>query len=310
LKFFARLYYDGDDLKSRGGGMVVRRILFLIVILCINSQGFGHFYYMSIVKHYTHNGCQHIVLLADYHDKKHPANTIQRSYLEYLLQRCCKQKIKLIVEDLSSSNNDGRMMCANYGINCATGMLGHLAYRARSWGIDVDNIEYRYCRVASIGPLLSNITADPHTFKSSTTITLISLYKEIMNEVEKIKQYDDGKKINTFYQRILEQVHTRLSHLKLGHSDETLARYVQAFQKSEYQHKLEELCIFDSGLIDSNILHSIMQSDAAFIFVVAGGSHIEQVNRVLKMIGYKEICASRNSNFEPIDVTVLEKFLK
>jgi hypothetical protein len=153
------------------------------------SNSHGYFYYLCVAKKMVskNDRQQHIVLLADYHDKNHPANKGQRAYLESLLQKYKSKKIKLIVEDLSSINNDGRMICCNFGINCAEGVLGHLANKARSFGIAVDNVEYRYCRVAGIGPLITNTKADPHTVRSACGITLVSLYKEIVDEIEKIK---------------------------------------------------------------------------------------------------------------------------
>lgn len=286
----------------------------MLMILMIANHSFGYFYYACAVKKRINpaNHPQYIILLADYHDKTHPANKDQRTYFESLLQRCCNQKVKLIVEDLSSINNDGRMICFNYGINCAEGVLGHLANKARSLGIPVDNVEYRYCRVASIGPLINNLTANPHAFKSSANITLMSLYKEIIHEIEKIKKYDDGKKLNKFYKRAIADVHTALSKMKLYGDDHqrTVAHYCVLLKQGNYRQELEKFCIFDSPLIDSNIMHSIACcGDATLIFVVAGGSHIECVHTLLKKMGYEEFFVCPDDQFKPIDISVLDTFL-
>jgi hypothetical protein len=171
------------------------------------NNSFGYFYSLYVKKIVNKKGLpQLIILLADYHDKTHAANKEQRIYLESLLKKCSNKKVKLIVEDLSSANNDGRMICCNFGINCAQGVLSNLANKARSLGIVVDNVEYRYCRVAAIGPLINNNTADPHSFRSCTGITITALHKEIMDEMEKIKKYNDGKKLNDYYKRIVARV--------------------------------------------------------------------------------------------------------
>lgn len=285
------------------------------MLLMLANNNFGYFYRLRVVKKYahSHNAPQYIILLADYHDKKHPANNDQRIYFESLLQKYSNQKIKLIVEDLSSVNNDGRMICFNYGIDCAKGVLGHLANKARSWGINVDNVEYRYCRVASVGPLINDITAHPQTFKSSSTITLVALYKEIMSEIEKIKKYDDGKKLNKFYKRAIIDVCSALAKMKLCCADQkrTVAKHYAGLKRDSYRQQLEKLCIFDSALIDSNIMHSIVCCDASIIFVVAGGSHIQQVQELLKKMGYELFFESSESGqFEPIDISVLDTLMR
>jgi hypothetical protein len=287
----------------------MRKIIILTILLIANNS-FGYFYYLCVKKMVNKNGYpQHIVLLADYHDKTHPVNKGQRAHLEFLLQKYADKKIKLIVEDLSSVNNDGRMICCKYGINCTDGVLGHLANKARSFGIVVDNVEYRYCRVASIGPLLSNLAADPHSFKSCVAITLMALYKEIAHEIEKIKKYDDGKALNNFYKRAIADVRVQLARMRLNGIDQqkTVANYCAQLKYSKYRKELEKLCIFDSALIDVHIMHSIMCSDAPIIFVVAGGSHVEQVRKVLKKIGCEEVFATQAySTSQPIDISVID----
>ena len=293
--------------------MVIRNS-FILAILMVANNCFGYFYCVYAAKKRINNNTapQYIILLADYHDKTHPINKEQRAYLESLLQRCRNKKVKLIVEDLSSTNNDGRMICCKYGINCADGVLGHLAHKARSCGIPVDNVEYRYCRVASIGPLINNLHADPHSFKSSATITLLSLYKEIINEIEKIKRYDDGKTLNTFYKQVIADVHNMLSKMKLCCIDRkiSVAHHCTTLKHRTYRQELEKLCIFDSALIDINIMHAIVCCDANLIFVVAGGSHIEQVYKWLKKMGYEAFFVVPHHRFKPVDITVLDTFLK
>jgi len=279
----------------------------------VANNSFGYFYSLSIKKIINKNGLsQFVVLLADYHDKKHIANKDQRTYLESLLKKCNKNKVKLIVEDLSSVNNDGRMICCNFGINCVDGVLSHLANKARSLGIAVDNVEYRYCRVAGIGPLMSNTHADPHSFRSSCGITLFSLYKEIIDEMEKIKKYNDGKKLNDYYKRAVAHVRTHLSKMDIGGTDrnKTVAHYCAQLRSSTYRKKLENLCIFDSALIDSNVMHSIMCCDMPIIFVAAGGSHILEINKLLEKIGYESVFVVPDNHQEPIDITVLDKFIE
>lgn len=282
------------------------------MMLLIAKSSFGYIYYARVEKIIKNNQPQYIVLLSDYHDKRHPANKHHRKTLVSLLQKLKAINVKLIVEDLSSVNNDGRMICCNYAINCAKGVLGHLANKARSFGIGVDNVEYRYCRVASIGPLINNIELNPHSFRSSAGITLLMLYQEIFNEIEKVKRYDDGKLFNAFYKRVMIQVQNRLAQMGLYTRNEafSVAQHCVKLQKKNYKKELEKLCIFDSALIDVNILHSIMQSIQPIIFVVAGGSHIEQVCKKIKQMGGETIFSTSLERVtQSIDLAVLDRFI-
>lgn len=298
-----------------------------ILLLCNNNLGY---FYQAVVACHTKKQPL-IICFGDYHLKNHPANKIQRKYLdESLLKRLSAVKGKLIVEDLSSVNNDGRMICCNFGINSSEGVLGKLADKARSMGIAVENVEYRYCRVAGIGPLLNNLKASPHSFRSSVTIKGSSLYKEVMDEIEKIKKYDDGKLLNNYYKRGAMAVHAAL--LKTGFNNKaSVADHCKQLQSKQYRQELERLCIFDSALIDMNIMHAIAKySQEQLILVIAGGSHIEQVSSMLERMGYqvllktpsccensglKKVLNSENTTSasdthpKPIDLGIIKAFI-
>lgn len=307
---------------------------YVLVIALLSYHGCSGYIYKWFGKYKLinkrTNKPQQIILFADFHLKSHSANKGHRAHVESQLTRCATAKGKLIVEDLSSVNNDGRMICCNFGINCSEGVLGQLANKARSLGVAVDNIEYRYCRVAGIGPLLNNIEANPHSFKSSSTITMSSLHKEVVNEMEKIKKYDDGKLLNDCYKRTVCKVQAVLS--KMGFNTKiTVADYCKKLPRKQYRQELERLCIFDSALIDMNIMHAIAGcSDDQLIFVVAGGSHVEQVSALLKRMGYKSLLkrskatgpvfkkvlnsdgidAPSEVHPKPVDITIIDKFIR
>jgi hypothetical protein len=305
----------------------------VIIALLSGCTAFGYIYQVAVHGKTVNSSTQEkqlVVCLGDYHLKTHPANKDQRLYIESLLKRCVGKKVKFIVEDLSSVNNDGRMICCNFGINCAEGVLGQLANKARALGIAVDNIEYRYCRVAGVGPLLNNLKANPQAFRSTATIAMSSLYKEIIDEIEKIKKYNDGKLLNGLYKRAVTNVHTALTKMDFTHK-KTVAEYCALLQCKSYRQELEKLCIFDSALIDMNTMHSIVTSpDTPLIFVLEGGSHIEQESAMLQKIGYELLlktsvttkpmvtkalnsdnaAALTEGHPEPIDMAIIEKFME
>ena len=306
-----------------------------MIALLVGNNSFGYFYRLSArskVMNKVANKKQLVIFLWEYHLKSHPVNKSQRAYIESLLKRCAALKAKLIVEDLSSVSNDGRIGCCNFGINCSEGVLGQLANKARSWSVAVDNVEYRYCRVAAVGPLLSNIKANPDSFRSSAVISTVSLQKEVTDQIEKIKKYDDGKFLNDLYKRTTSSVNAALSKLGFNKSKVTVAQYCVPLMRKEYRQELEKLCIFDSALIDMNIIHSIVTSSVEpIIFVLAGGSHIEQVSSVLERMGYEVVIqgsanssgpllkkvlnsdnasASSDVHPQPVDITIIDTFIR
>ena len=304
---------------------------FIIIVSLVSHNCFGYFYELFINDKVVDTDMRQIIIaLSDYHLKSHPANKVQRMYLESLLKKCAAAKGKLIVEDLSSVNNDGRMVCCNFGVNCSEGVLGQLANKARALGIAVDNVEYRYCRVAGIGPLLNNIQENPHSFQSSSTITMPSLHKEIVDEIEKIRRYNDGKFLNNLYKHAIAKVQAALSKMGFATKNITVADYCASLQRKQYRQELEKLCIFDSALVDMNIMHAIAAcSHDPLILILAGGSHIEQVNLLLKRMGYtsvlkksaiaapkvKKVLNSDSADVpsdihpQPVDITIIDRFI-
>jgi|SRR4030095_2568765 len=302
----------------------MKRVIRIEAIICIaltSSNSFGYIYYVCVMKKMINkqtNQPQMVIGLADFHDKNHSANQQQRLYVEnMLLKKCLEKKGTLIVEDLSSVNNDGKMNCCNFGINSSEGVLGQLANKAREAGILVHNVEYRYCRVAGISPLLNNLTVSPHLIKSAVAIDTVALHKEVADEIAAIKQYDDGKELNARYKKVVAAVSKALSALALCphaavQKKYTVAHYCSCLPRKRYKQELEKLCIFDSPLIDMKILHAIVASpDVPLIIVAAGGSHIEHMVALLKRIGYESVLVTPQCNDIPqsIDIAILDTLI-
>jgi hypothetical protein len=284
------------------------------LILIMSNGIYGYFYHVSVMKKKLSKKDQHaqnIILLGDCHDKKHPANQHQKIYLNYILQRCMQKKSKLIVEDLGSINNDGKMFCCNFKINCPEGLLSALAYKARMLGIMVDNIEFRYCRVAALGPLLHHTRQALTAIKSSGVITTHLLYKEVVEELKKIEHYDDNKQCNALYKKAVLSVRELLKKIKLPNNSLPVAQHCLQFPISSYKEEVEKLCIFDSALIDMNILHSIVISpEVASILVIAGGSHTHQIATVLQRMGYETVLQRINDDCQPIDISLIDPYIQ
>lgn len=308
----------------------------VIVLFFINTFLFfntcAYTYQVRVLKKYNSylKRNQYIIGCSDYHEKSDPANEVQRSYVESLLKKYSRQELTCIVEDLSSINSNGRMACCGYVLS-TSGLLGGIAQLARSLRKDVDNIEYRYCRVAGIGPLLTYPDKDPKHFVSSCALTVGSLYNEVMNEIKIIRRYNDGSLLNNFYNRSIEDVTRAMNRLEISYNQKkSIAQFCAQRKNSKYQQFLQELCTFDSELVDSKLIHSIVGiSDKPYILIFAGGAHINNVFDVLGRIGYHheysssivfgggikhslQVQAKKGSCSRPraVDIRIVEKFMK
>ena len=319
----------GGIIHKKGTQMNLNKRWSLCVVL-IHSWCLGYYYCAYILESkqplslscnpkYFHGNNkknkQYIVCIGDFHCKNHSSHEKQKQNLDLLLQACLQKKGKLIIEDLSSINNDGKGICGKYTMD-GCGVLGKLADKARAMGIDVDNIEYRYCRVAALAPLLNNSSSNPYSFRSTKNITLFSLYNEIIDQIKKIQKYNDNELLNALYKSTTAAVQKNVLDLCLNNRKQTsVAHYCSGLWiKKNYRDMLEKLCIFDSALLDMTILHSITTSkDTSLILVVAGGSHIEHIQQLLtRFLSYQllySIAAPANKR-QPIDLQKISDYVK
>lgn len=287
------------------------RLALLMVFLSCSINSFGYIYQAFVMKKTIKisSGDSHEQLvfgIGDYHDKHHQANQEQRNYLESMIKRFHYGKV--IVEDLGSVNNDGKGMCCNYMMNIGRGILSSFADVARSYAIDVDNIEYRYCRVVALGPLLNNLKADPYTISSAASVPLSALKDEAVNEVDALQKYNDGYFLNGMYRSTAHSIRKMFKQLKLDRSfsgNESVADYCNQWPKKLYRENLEKLCIFDSAVLDMKILHSLVTSpEKQVIIIIAGGSHIETIRETLVRIGYEKIMGFADSAVKHVETAL------
>ena len=308
----------------------------LLIIGLITGQCSGFIYQIHVLRRWSDElqAYQYVVGLSDFHDKSHPVNKSQRKYLEGLFCRYSRKKTKVIVEDLSSANNNGRIHCGRYTINSCGGVLGGLADVLRKMHCDVKNIEYRYCRVAALGPLINNIDARLDAFSSSNTLHIGVLWREIMKAIDDIRSYTDGKILNACYKRTISHVMRAMKrlHFDKNHSysiAQYCARYANKYNRLD---RLQTLCTFDSDLLDLKLVHSAIRSgDKSHIIAVAGGTHIKQACAMLQRVGFERVLISRISSIqehnlsrclgshivdncfcvkpEPVDLTMLDRIL-
>ncbi len=303
--------------------------------MCMTSLScLAYIYQVHVLRRWDkkHNHYQYFIGLSDFHDKSHAINKQHRYYLEHRLLDD-RRSTKVIVEDLSSTNNNGRRTCDCYAINSRGGVLGGLASVLKRSGVDVDNIEYRYCRVVSLGPLINNIHAQVDSFSSSNTLHIDALYGEVMREIDSIRSYADGRVLNSRYKRTISGVMRALRRLRLDRYQKmSIAEYcAKCIKSSNRLDVLQKLCTFDSGLLDVKLVHSVIAAqNKSHVFAIAGGTHIKHACALLKHAGYETVFVSKLTsqckcdlsrclgshivedvicvNPEPIDISIIAKF--
>lgn len=230
--------------------------------------------------------------LSDFHDKSNGANATQLQIIEQGMAGLHTTKTKFVVEDLSSRNSQGRFACGPYFVNSRGGVLGGLADKAQAMGLDVDNIEFRYCRVTSLGPVLNNLHEPLDTFASVVGAKVGNIVDEIKNTIKEIQAYNDGPALKKIYESVINDVQTHMVSLNfIPQVDQTMAQYLAAHSTPLSRLELlKKLLTFDSNLLDVKLIHTVVNTQSkSKVVAIAGGSHIVRVCELLEKIGYKKV---------------------
>lgn len=276
--------------------------------LCIGICGLffsgssAFIYEVKVLKKWdqSHNRYQYFIGCSDFHDKRHNATSSQISAIKGLLMAAPRDHTKIIVEDLSTENNCGRKACKRFHLNSRGGILGGLTQTCRAYHLQVDNIEYRYCRVIALGPLLHNMKADVSTMPPLRGIQMRDILEETQATVDEIKQYNDDRRLVAWYAQTIKELEPHIQRLQMRkYSGDTVAYYVRSYASQKTLLKmLKYLLTFDSALLDVKMIHSIqIAANKERIIAFAGGTHINHVVDILKKIGYKEVYATQSKYF-------------
>ena len=272
---------------------------FYVMLICVSPAIHGYLYQGIVMRKWNdlYGRYHYFIGLGDYHSKQHPANQQQRDQFESLLAQVDPTDLKVLTEDLSVSNSDGRFACGKFYVNSRGGFLGGITDRCRCWGIDVDNLEYRYARVCALGPLLNHrlfnrSTKSPYNFASVRGISVDQLYREVSTECDRIDAFDDGPILNEWYQRCIQRVDKQLISFGWSLGDHTsVADYIILEQKrSSLMPLIKKLFTFDCSLLDAKIVHETVNNQhKERMCAIAGGSHVERVSEILQKIGYQSL---------------------
>lgn len=263
---------------------------FLAFFVVLVSLPVHPFIYEVVVLKRWHQQCgtyQYFIGLSDFHDKEHGANTRQLADIERYLEDQNRATTKVIIEDLSTGPDGGHGSCGQFFINSRGGILGGLAQRCHNKGLRVDNIEYRYCRVASLGPVINNLDKHVHEFPSACGVTVHDIAYEIYKALEEIVNHTGSEVLASCRDTAVQEVQPYMRKLRLARNSEcSVADYLQAATQDRSEF-LKQLLTFDAVLLDLKLAHSVVTThDCTNIIAIAGGSHIRRVKEILQEAGY------------------------
>jgi len=265
--------------------------LFFMLFLGLFQANYTYIYEVKVLRKWDagRQKYHYFIGLSDFHDKHSGSNQSQLSKIEQLLANLDKNRVKIAVEDLSSPNAQGRQECGHFSINSRGGILGGLAEKCKNLGFEVDNVEFRYCRVSSLGPILNNLKERLDNFPSATHTHIAALVQEINQEIQAIDRYSDGHALSSVYNASIKEVAALVQSLHLEHDQsKSVAHYVGQHSKDNTRLELlKKLLTFDSSLLDIKLVHSVMQAgDKDRVIAIAGGAHIARVSELLIAQGY------------------------
>ena len=229
-----------------------------------------------------------VIALSDYHDRSHPSTIEQKIHLRDLLNQCKTCKAHVIVEDLSSTNTRGVNGCGRYLVNSRGGILGGLSGTCKRMDLEVSNLEYRFCRVAAFAPLLNSAMVHGASAHPSDGIYMHDVYEEILQQIDKIRSFNDGPLLNACYAQHIDQINNDMQELcGDNHKNMNITEYIHAYMPAgDTVQLLKKLLTFDSILFDLDLVHTIVNSDNTTLVVIAGGMHIENMCVMLEKVGY------------------------
>lgn len=239
---------------------------------------------------------QKVLAYSDFHDQltaiTQQIHATQSVYIDNFLKKINKKSCKIVVEDLCAANDRGCASCGNFCVRPRGGILGGLTEKCQMAGASVCNVEYRFCRVTSLGPVFNAPAADPSSFVSTKMITIGALHDEIARTIREIETYRDGFFLQNLYKQGLAAVTKQVQDFALVRENAlSVARYVGDHMRGRDKlERLKNLLTFDSALLDYKILHQIVASaDKELIVIFAGGSHCANVCGVLEKMGYTRV---------------------
>lgn len=280
-------------------------------------------------KRYTY-----VIGCSDYHDKKHPANKRQRTSICEILNQSNKNELLLVVEDVNSPSNSGDATCGTFFLNSGQGVLAQLTKECRAIGLDVVNLEYRYCRVIGLCGILAAPSRNPYQFQPACIIRMEKLLNEVEKTLDEVYRYQDGLLLRFIYSKECSKVKSWICALNIAREKQSSIaqfcyRYVHHANRLAW---VKQMLTFDSALLDCKIVHHLINAPIAKrkLVVVAGGTHIDRVSAILECVGFEHVftasgqlprdkhirhavnvdyCIGNNMQPKPVNIDLLKHYI-
>lgn len=236
---------------------------------------------------------QYVIGFCDFHNRSLSRVVAeQRSMLERLCKKANNKALHFFVEDLSSPNTEGTFSCVRYRADTRGGFLGGITDFLRKHHCKVDNLEFRYCRVASLGLSLAGSTS-PQALKMLDVIQIGQFVDETQKILNKNNSYKDSA-LASWNTKQVNLVKNAMQHLALEQHREHSVREYLDFRGETSPSKrvslLEELVSYDSPLFDVMLAHALFNDhDHDTLVVLAGGTHVQETFNILAQQGFKRI---------------------
>ena len=235
-----------------------------------------------------------VIGLGDLHDKRHPTTQAQKDEIMRFLSLLPADQVTVLTEDLSSPGSFGRRECGNFWINSRGGVLGGITQDCQVRGLDAQNHEFRYCRVSSLGPVINGVQSDLESLGSTGSIKMADLHKEIRQEIDLIRTFNDGLSLKKAYGENIAGTEKLIDKLKVqSEQGLTVAQYLKKAVPVDKRPAFVRLLLtFDSELLDCKFLHAIKAAkNKKYVILIAGGAHVKRVCDLLLQDGYHKHCA-------------------
>lgn len=268
----------------------------------------------------------------DFHDKLHKQNSVQRKKIEEWLPGYNPDHVLVLVEDLSSTNDAGRLGCGSFFINSRMGILAGLGNYCKTNHIPVQNVEYRYCRVVALGPVINNIHADPHSLPSAKKMTIAELTQEIEQTYNDLLLSSTSSEFKNMLKNKTVNLHKGIEKLQsTAYAQASIADYLR--NNTTVWNRLEvvkNMLTFDGILLGFKLVDATLKNEnKEKVIAFAGGTHINEAYEMLQKIGgYEPLIDSKSANGadvakaintgsqplnkkpEPISLDLLEHYIK
>ncbi len=280
----------GEEAVFLGGAMKIHGALLTIIVLFKCWLAGGYSYEIKALRkwHPDYRCYCYWIGVCDFHDKFHKANVSQRKKIEEILPGYNAADLLVLVEDLSSINDQGRLGCGPYYINSHVGILAGLGNFCKEHMIPVQNVEFRYCRVVALGPVINNIHAHPSLFGPTKKMTLAHL-------VQEIEQLQWDLLLGNFdlaFRELLNQklllINAEMKKLNLlREPNKTIAEYLtDTTTPLNRIEMVKTLLTFDGVLIGLKFVDSTLKADyKKKIIAFGGGTHIYEAYEMLQKMG-------------------------